>query len=70
MERRAYRPGGDTGRCRADVNPIERCWRWFRDHVTHPQLFETLEELMDAAEEFFREVASHHAAVLARLGQM
>jgi transposase len=54
----------------ADVNPIEHCWRWFRDHVTHNHLFESVEQLMDAAREFFREVASHGAAVLARLGQM
>ena len=51
------------------MNPIEHCWRWFREHAPH-HLFESLEPLMDAAHEFFREVASHAPAVLARLVKM
>lgn len=54
----------------AEVNPIERCWRWLRDHVTHNHRFETLETLTEAAHEFFRVVASDRRAVLSRLGQM
>lgn len=54
----------------ADVNPIEHCWRWFREHVTHHHLFQTLDELVEAARQFFRDVASSRNAVLTRLGQM
>lgn len=54
----------------AEVNPLEHCWRWFREHVTHNHRFETLAELTEAARRFFGEVASDSAAVLRRLGQM
>jgi len=33
-------------------------------------LFQTLDELVEAARQFFRDVASSHTAVLTRLGQM
>jgi transposase len=54
----------------AEANPLEHCWRWFREHVTHNHLFLTVEELTEAARRFFVEVASDAQAVLARLGQM
>lgn len=53
----------------ADVNPIEHCWKWFREHVTHNHLFTELEEMFAAAREFFAEVAKPEA-VLTRLGEM
>lgn len=52
------------------ANPIERMWRWFRDCVTHNHLFQTTEELFEAAAGFFREFASKPDAVLSRLGRM
>jgi len=53
-----------------EANPIERLWRWFRECVTHHHLFQKVEELFEAAEQFFRAVASSRAAVLSRLGVM
>lgn len=52
------------------ANPIERVWRWFRDCVTHNHLFQTVEELFEAARQFFRDFAGDRAAVLSRLGLM
>lgn len=54
----------------ADVNPIEHCWKWFRENVTHNHLFTQIEELFKATNRFFEEVACDRKAVLARLGQM
>jgi transposase len=39
-----------------ELNPIEKLWKWLRKEVTHNQLFETLEELMDALENEFRKL--------------
>lgn len=52
------------------ANPIERLWRWFRDCVTHNHLFQTVEDLFEAARQFFRDFAADRKAVLSRLGQM
>lgn len=35
------------------LNPIEMLWRHFRREVTHCELFETLEALLRAAQNFF-----------------
>lgn len=35
------------------LNPIEMLWRHFRREVTHCDLFETLEALLQAAQDFF-----------------
>lgn len=35
------------------LNPIEMLWRHFRREVTHCELFETLEALLQAAQDFF-----------------
>jgi transposase len=35
------------------LNPVEMLWRHFRREVTHCELFETLEALLQAAQEFF-----------------
>ena len=35
------------------LNPIEMLWRHFRREVTHGELFETLEALLQAAQAFF-----------------
>jgi hypothetical protein len=52
------------------ANPIEHFWKWFRECVTHNHLFQTVEALFTAAEQFFQTFASKRAAVLSRLGQM
>jgi transposase len=54
----------------ADVNPIEHCWKWLREHVTHNHLFTELDELRQATERFFDEITNDRVAVLSRLGQM
>lgn len=56
--------------CGDQANPIEHFWRWFRECVTHNHLFQTVEELFDAARQFFATFAGDHAAVLSRLGLM
>jgi transposase len=35
------------------LNPIEMLWRHFRREVTHCELFDSLEALITAADEFF-----------------
>ena len=35
------------------LNPIEMLWRHFRREVTHGELFENLEALLQAAQDFF-----------------
>ena len=35
------------------LNPIEMLWRHFRREVTHCDLFETVEELLNASRDFF-----------------
>ena len=35
------------------LNPIEMLWRHFRREVTHCELFETVEALLKASQEFF-----------------
>ncbi len=35
------------------LNPIERLWRYFRGEVTHCELFETMQALLAAAQNFF-----------------
>ena len=36
------------------LNPIEMLWRHFRREVTHCELFESVEKLLDASRDFFR----------------
>ena len=31
-----------------ELNPVERLWRWLRQHVCRNRIFGSLEELMDA----------------------
>lgn len=35
------------------LNPIEMLWRHFRREVTHCELFESVEKLLDASRDFF-----------------
>lgn len=56
--------------CGAEANPIEHCWKWLREHVTHNHPFTELKELAAATRQFFAEVASDPQAVLSRLGRM
>jgi len=35
------------------LNPIEMLWRQFRREVTHCELFETVQALLDATRDFF-----------------
>lgn len=39
------------------LNPIEMLWRHFRREVTHCELFETVEKLLDASRDFFRRLS-------------
>jgi transposase len=47
-----------------ELNPVEKLWQWLRKEVTHNSLFETLEDMMDALEEKFRQFTPERLAQL------
>jgi transposase len=47
-----------------ELNPIERLWQWLRKEVTHNELFETLEDMMDALEQEFLKLTPERLAQL------
>lgn len=50
------------------LNPIEILWRHFRREVTHCELFETLQLLRKAAEDFFVRANQHPQQILSVIG--
>ncbi len=50
------------------LNPIEMLWRHFRREVTHCELFETVEALLQASQAFFERCNQHWAQVLSIIG--
>jgi transposase len=50
------------------LNPIELLWRHFRREVTHCELFETLQLLLAAAQDFFDRYAQCPERVLSIIG--
>lgn len=50
------------------LNPIEMLWRHFRREVTHCELFETLQLLRKAAEDFFVRANQHPQRILSVIG--
>lgn len=50
------------------LNPIEMLWRHFRREVTHCELFETVEALLQASRAFFEYFNQHLAQVLSIIG--
>jgi putative transposase len=50
------------------LNPIEMLWRHFRREVTHCELFETLQLLRKAAEDFFVRANQHPQQILSVIG--
>ena len=50
------------------LNPIELLWRRFRYEVTHGELFETIDALVLAAEDFFRRYNQCPQRVLSFIG--
>lgn len=47
-----------------ELNPVERLWWWLRKEVTHNEVFQTLEAIMDALEKEFRNLLSSQLASL------
>jgi putative transposase len=52
------------------LNPIEMLWRHFRREVTHCELFESLAELLRAAQDFFDRYNQSPATVLPIIGAL
>lgn len=50
------------------LNPIEMLWRHFRREVTHGELFETVETLLQASRAFFERCNPHLSQVLSIIG--
>lgn len=50
------------------LNVIELLWKYLRRKVTHNHLFESVNALVDAVEEFFARLDSHAAEVLSAIG--
>lgn len=50
------------------LNPIEMLWRHFRREVTHCELFETVQALLKAAQDFFDRYNQTPAQVLSIIG--
>src|SRR5512135_1094258 len=50
------------------LNPIEMLWRHFRREVTHCELFENMEALLKAAQNFFDRCNQHLLQVLSIIG--
>ena len=50
------------------LNPIEMLWRHFRREVTHCELFETVEALLQASRAFFERCNQHLLQVLSIIG--
>ena len=50
------------------LNPIEMLWRHFRREVTHCELFETMDALVNAAYDFFTRYNRTPAHVLSIIG--
>ena len=50
------------------LNPIEMLWRHFRREVTHCELFETVDALLQASRSFFERCNQHLANVLSIIG--
>ncbi len=50
------------------LNPIEMLWRHFRREVTHCELFENIQALVDATLDFFRRYNTMPAQVLSVIG--
>jgi transposase len=46
------------------LNPIEMLWRHYRREVTHCELFESIQALVDATLDFFRRYNTRPAQVL------
>lgn len=47
-----------------ELNPVERLWWWLRKEVTHNQIFETLEAMMNALEKEFKAITNNLLASL------
>ncbi len=50
------------------LNPIEMLWRHFRREVTHCELFETKQTLLEAAQECFERFNQHPQNILSVIG--
>src|SRR5258708_1993189 len=50
------------------LNPIEMLWRHFRREVTHCELFETKQALLEAAQECFERFNQHPQNILSVIG--
>ena len=50
------------------LNPIEMLWRHFRREMTHCELFETVEALLQASRAFFERCNLHLQQVLSIIG--
>jgi transposase len=50
------------------LNPIEMLWRYFRQEVTHDELFETKQALLAAAQDFFARYNQNPEKILSVIG--
>ncbi len=50
------------------LNPIEMLWRYFRQEVTHDELFETKQALLAAAQDFFARYNQNPEQILSVIG--
>jgi len=47
-----------------ELNPVEKLWWWLRKETTHNLIFETIEHLMDALENKYRELTAEKLKTL------
>jgi putative transposase len=52
------------------LNPIEMLWRHFRREVTHCELFETVDALLQASRAFFERCNQHRSQVRSIIGSL
>ena len=50
-----------------ELNPIERLWLWIKDRYLSHRLFETMDNLIDAGTEAWRNVQSMHVQSICRM---
>ena len=53
-----------------ELNPVEKLWWWLRKETTHNMIFETIDHLMDALENKYRELTPEKLKTLCNCGYL
>jgi len=53
-----------------ELNPVEKLWWWLRKETTHNMIFETIDHLMDALENKYRELTPEKLKTLCDCGYL